>query len=141
MKRLFTATTAIDGANLEMLKGLLDDAQIHCMIRNEYLSSAMGELPFLETSPELWILNDEDYSRAREMLETWRTTRIEITDSWACAHCGESIEGQFTSCWQCGRNENLSKRSPSPAAGLRQHADPTGALQSHTTQRYPFSVN
>ncbi|MDQ2920426.1 MAG: DUF2007 domain-containing protein [Acidobacteriota bacterium] len=78
MKHLFTATTSIDGAHIEMLKGLLEQVEIRCMIRNEYLSSAMSEIPFLESSPELWILNDEDYSRAREMLETWRTTRIEI---------------------------------------------------------------
>ena len=93
----------IDGANIQMLKGLLEDVEIRCMIRNEYLSSAMGEIPFLETSPELWILDDQDYARAREMLETWRTTRIEINDPWACADCRETIEGQFTSCWQCGK--------------------------------------
>ena len=92
----------IDGANIQMLKGLLDEVKIRCMIRNEYLSSAMGEMPFLETSPELWILKDEDYPRARQIIETWRTTRIEIKDSWTCGHCGEIIEGQFTSCWQCG---------------------------------------
>lgn len=102
MKRLFTATNSIDGANIEMLKVLLEEAQIRCMIRNEYLSSAMGEVPFLEASPELWILNDEDRLRASAILETWRTTRIEAGESWACADCGENIEGQFTSCWQCG---------------------------------------
>jgi putative signal transducing protein len=102
MKRLFTATNSIDGANIEMLKGLLEEAQIRCMIRNEYLSSAMGEVPFLESSPELWILNDEDYLRASALLQTWRTTRIEVHGPWACTHCGENIEGQFTSCWQCG---------------------------------------
>jgi len=110
MKRLFTATTMIDGANVEMLKGLLEEADIRCMIRNEYLSSAMGEIPFLETSPELWILNDEDYSRAREVLENWRTTRIEHNDPWVCGDCGETIEGQFTSCWQCGRDRQSMTR-------------------------------
>jgi len=102
MKRLFTATTSIDAANIEMLKGLLEEAEIRCMIRNDYLSSAMGEIPFAEASPELWILKDEDYLRASATLETWRNTRIEAGEPWACAECGESIEGQFTSCWQCG---------------------------------------
>jgi len=113
MKHLFTATTPFDGANIEMLKGLLDEMEIRCMIRNEFLSSAMGEIPFLETSPELWILNDADYLRARSILDTWRTTRIEVKDSWACSECGETIEGQFTSCWQCG-NERPAAR---PSAG------------------------
>jgi hypothetical protein len=102
MKRLFTATYSIEGANIEMLKSLLEEAEIRCMIRNEYLSSAMGEVPFLEASPELWIQKEEDYLRAKAMLETWRSARIGTTEPWACAHCGEKIEGQFTSCWQCG---------------------------------------
>jgi hypothetical protein len=109
MKHLFTATTPIDGANIEMLKGLLEEMEIRCMIRNEYLSSAMGEMPFLETSPELWILNDADYLRAKAMLDTWRTTRVEVSDPWICSDCGETIEGQFTSCWQCGY-ERLAAR-------------------------------
>jgi hypothetical protein len=109
MKYLFTATTMIDGANIEMLKGLLEEVEIRCMIRNEYLSSAMGEIPFLQTSPELWILNDADYLRARAMLETWQTTRIETSDGWACDDCGETIEGQFTSCWQCGNERKAAK--------------------------------
>ncbi len=108
MKHLFTATNSIDGANIEMLKGLLEDAEIRCMIRNEYLSSAMGEVPFLEASPELWILKEEDYFRARSMLETWRHTRIEVHEPWSCEDCGESIEGQFTSCWQCGKEKQTT---------------------------------
>jgi hypothetical protein len=95
----------IDGAHIEMLKGLLEDVEIRCMIRNEYLSSAMGEIPFLETSPELWILNDQDFLRAKEILETWKNTRIEAREAWSCGHCGETIEGQFTSCWQCGEEQ------------------------------------
>jgi hypothetical protein len=108
MKRLFTATTPIDGANIEMLKDLLEEAEIRCMIRNEYLSSAMGEVPFLESSPELWILKEEDYLRASALLQTWRTTRIKVTGPWSCTHCGENIEGQFTSCWQCGEERQIA---------------------------------
>jgi hypothetical protein len=106
MKRLFTATNSIDGANIEMLKGLLEEAEIHCMIRNEYLSSALGEVPFLEASPEIWILKDEDDFKAAAILETWRTTRIGAGEPWTCSECGEKIEGQFTSCWQCGNDHN-----------------------------------
>jgi putative signal transducing protein len=97
----------LDGENLEMLKSLLEDTGIPCMIRNENLSSAMGELPFQECFPELWIMKDQDYPRAAEMVQTWRSTRIEIHDSWIC-RCGETIEGQFTSCWNCGNERPAS---------------------------------
>jgi hypothetical protein len=100
MKRVFTATTM--SADQEIVKGLLDDAKIPCMIRNEHLSTALGELPFAECSPEIWIQNDADFPRAVKIVDAWRTAEVEIHDPWVC-RCGETVEGQFTSCWKCGR--------------------------------------
>ena len=51
MKYVFTATTL--SPDNEMLKSILEKADIPCMIRNEYLSMAAGELPFVP--PELWV--------------------------------------------------------------------------------------
>ena len=99
MKYVFTAT-ALSPDN-EMLKGILEKADIPCLIRNEHLSMAAGEVPFIP--PELWILNDEDYPRAKEIVDAWRTAKIENHGPWVCPHCSETIEGQFTSCWKCGR--------------------------------------
>jgi Putative prokaryotic signal transducing protein len=99
MKYVFTATTL--SPDNEMLKSILEKADIPCMIRNEYLSMAAGEIPFIP--PELWILNDEDYPRAKEIVDTWRTAKIENHGPWVCPRCHEEIEGQFTSCWKCGR--------------------------------------
>ncbi len=98
----------IDGANNEILERLLHEAGIPCMIRNEHLSMARGEIPITESYPELWILNDDDYAKANEMLETLRNFKIEIHDPWACPHCNETIEGQFTSCWKCGQERQAT---------------------------------
>ena len=62
-------------ADQEMVKGLLDEARIPCMIRNEQLAMALGELAPSDCSPEVWILNDEDYPRAREIVEALRNSR------------------------------------------------------------------
>jgi hypothetical protein len=35
------------GLNNQMYKSLLEDAGIPCLIRNEYLSVAAGEVPFI----------------------------------------------------------------------------------------------
>jgi Putative prokaryotic signal transducing protein len=99
MKLVFTANRM--SADQEIVKSLLDKADIPCAIRNEYLSMALGELPIGECSPELWILNDEDYPRAKEIVDAWRNVEIEDHGPWVC-RCGETIEGQFTSCWKCG---------------------------------------
>ena len=103
MKLVFTAT--IMSADQETLKSLLEKARIPCMIRNGDLSMGLGELPPTECSPELWILNDEDYPTAKEIVDAWRNAGIENHGPWVC-RCGEKIEGQFTSCWKCGRERS-----------------------------------
>lgn len=101
MKFLCSSSPMNGGLNSEMFKSLLDDAGIPCLIRNKYLSVAAGEVPFVP--PELWVLNDEDYPRAKEIVDAWQTAKIETHVPWVCSHCGEAIEGQFTACWKCGR--------------------------------------
>ena len=103
MKYVFTANTM--SADQEIVKGLLEEAKIPCMIRNEYLSMALGELAPSECSPEIWILNDEDYPRAKEIVNDFRNAAVENLSPWMC-RCGEAIEGQFTSCWKCGRERS-----------------------------------
>jgi Putative prokaryotic signal transducing protein len=103
MKRVFTATTM--SADQEIVKGLLDEAGIPSMIRNEHLAMALGELA--DGSPEIWILNDEDYPRAKEIVDDLRKSNVETAQPWICSDCGEEIEGQFTSCWNCGKDRPL----------------------------------
>ena len=100
MKHVFTATTM--SADQEIVKGLFDDANIPCVIRNDQLAMGPGELAPSDCSPEVWILNDEDYPKAREIVEALRNAKVETPDAWTCPRCGEAIEGQFTSCWNCG---------------------------------------
>ena len=75
MKRLFTFNVG-ENAQLGLLKDLVETAFIPCMTRNDYLSAATGGIPFTECYPELWILNDEDYPRAKEVLDRWLTPRM-----------------------------------------------------------------
>jgi hypothetical protein len=107
MKYIFAAIGKYDGADNEMLKGLLEEAGIPCMIRNENLSMAMGEIPPSE-SPELWILNDEDYPKAKDLIDSWLSARPEPQGPWVCPQCSETIEGQFTSCWKCGAEQQIN---------------------------------
>jgi len=84
-----------------MFKELLASEGIQCLIRNEQLSTAMGEIPFVECFPELWVLDEETYPRARMLLDAWLKT-APVAESWVCPGCGEKIDGQFTVCWSCG---------------------------------------
>ena len=49
-------------------KNILESEGIACELRNEHLGSVLGEVPFIEVWPELWIVNDLDYDRAKQLL-------------------------------------------------------------------------
>jgi hypothetical protein len=101
MKKLHTFTIA-DRAEAGLLKELLEREGVACLVRNEQLFSALGEIPFLECYPELWVVDDEIWPRARRLLDSWFRNDGNA-EAWTCPTCGEVLEGQFGACWQCGK--------------------------------------
>lgn len=75
-------------------------AGIPCEVRNTTLSGGLGEIPFLECAPQLWLVHAHDEPRAREVLQQIRQPVAGAP--WVCAACGEPSEPQFGSCWNCG---------------------------------------
>jgi hypothetical protein len=75
-------------------------AGIRCVLRNTTLSGAIGEIPFLECAPQLWLERDSDEARALEILHQLR--HPVHGPQWRCERCGELSEAQFGACWQCG---------------------------------------
>jgi len=104
MKKLHTFTLA-DRAQAGLLKELLEREGIACLIRNEQLFAALGEIPFLECFPELWVVDNEVWPRARMLLDNWLKSE-EQGSPWTCPSCGETLEGQFGACWNCGTPKN-----------------------------------
>jgi putative signal transducing protein len=85
--------------NLQLVhhwRNLLEAAGLRAVVRNEILSSAMGELPPAECQAEVWVVNDADAARAAALLQGQVSG-----DEWKCA-CGETLAPQFTQCWRCG---------------------------------------
>lgn len=61
-----------DFSEVGMLKSQLEAEGIACVTRNENLSVLIGAIPFLDCYPELWVLHDEDYAKAQELLAEWQ---------------------------------------------------------------------
>jgi hypothetical protein len=97
MKRVYSSHNRI---LLHHSRNLLEAEGVKTEVRNEFLSSAMGELPPLECQPELWVLRDEDAARAESILFTGRNRAS--GPRWQCMDCHEESEDQFTQCWRCG---------------------------------------
>jgi len=96
MKKLTSADSLI---TINHYKNLLASEGIPSQIRNEHLGSIMGEMPFVETWPELWVINDLDFDRATQLLDA-ADSESPIAP-WKCKKCGEENEGQFAACWKC----------------------------------------
>lgn len=87
------------------LKNVLAAAGIRCVARNIDLVSAAGELPPVDCWPELWVIDDETFPRAQAVLKKALAPLRVVRKSWVCG-CGETIEGQFSGCWNCGRDRS-----------------------------------
>ena len=90
------------------LKNVLESHGIDCIVKNEYLGGASGEIPPVECWPELWVMEDNKYDEAAAIVSAASLENlVEPAGRWTCS-CGENLEGQFTDCWRCGasRPEN-----------------------------------
>ena len=83
------------------VQSLLESEGIRTFLRNEFSSSVVGELPFVEVVPQLFVLEEKDLPRARELLKLDLPVE-DAGESWTCPACGIDVEGNFSQCWQCG---------------------------------------
>ncbi len=85
---------------------LLATAGIACELHNRYLNGALGEIPADQCAPELWLMDDRDEALARRLIDAASRGPADGAPSWRCEGCGETLEAQFTVCWQCGTARN-----------------------------------
>lgn len=107
MKKLYSAQ---DPLMIGHLKNVLESQGIDCVIKNTYLAGAVGELPPIECWPELWVVDDAEYSVAEEVLAKALAPLGSVKRPWKCKRCGEIIEGQFSECWNCGARQWLGRK-------------------------------
>ena len=115
MTRVFTGGSL---AEVGHLKSLLELAGIRCFIKNELLSSGLGDIPFLECQPELWVLDDGRAAEAGTLIRESMVNapRLMHGPSWTCRRCGASNEPQFGACWQCGAADGEDTADAAEAA-------------------------
>lgn len=90
-----------DFSRVGQMQSLLESHGIGTFIRNQYGSSVMGEVPFVEVVPQLYVLRERDVERAIELLQLDLPADREAGD-WICPECGIDLEAQFSRCWKCG---------------------------------------
>src|ERR1700742_279198 len=96
MKRVFRAATLLQVAHA---RNLLITAGIESELRNQYLAGALGDLPMLETWPQVWV---EDALESAALRPLEKPHAAPSVAPWPCLQCVEQLEPQFTTCWRCG---------------------------------------
>ena len=82
--KLYTAADIIEA---QLLQKLLASKGITTTLKNENLQSGVGELPFVEMWPELWLLDLHDLDRARQVLNEFVNRKM--ASDWVCTICNE----------------------------------------------------
>lgn len=99
MKRIYQAGNLQDAY---ILSNLLSAARIDHHILNSYQHGGVGELPFTHTYPEIWLVNENDESKARALIAEFEQPLANETPERACSRCGELNPATFQICWHCG---------------------------------------
>jgi hypothetical protein len=94
-----------DLSRVGRMQSLLEANGIETFIKNYYSSGALGEIPFVEICPQLFVLQESDVGRAKTLLQADLPDTVQASD-WVCPECGIDIEGQFQNCWKCGMHRD-----------------------------------
>lgn len=100
MIRLYQAQNEIEA---QLVCDYLANSHIPATVLGRYQAAAAGELPAVNF-PWVWVLEDRDLGRARELLQEFQARRgtASAAEPWQCA-CGTRVEAEFDLCWHCGR--------------------------------------
>tara|TARA_Y100000114_G_scaffold122015_1_gene117272 strand:- start:171 stop:491 length:321 start_codon:yes stop_codon:yes gene_type:complete len=102
LKKLFTSQDAFE---LQAVRSELDALSIPYMVKNEFASGAIGELPWQDSQQEVWLVDDSWYARASKVIELFiqkSNDKAVSSEDWICGECSEQNGAAFDVCWQCG---------------------------------------
>ena len=82
-----------------LVRHALEAEGIEAVVRGETRAAFVGEIPPIECWVEVWV-PEASVAEAAPVVQTF------VDDgpgpaAWAC-DCGETVEGQFATCWSCG---------------------------------------
>jgi len=96
MKRLVQAPNT---ALAHLWTAQLRAAGFDVSVQREFAGGIAGEIPVDQALPEIWIMNEDRYTSARQVLADLQNLPHR---RWHCPGCGELVEGPFDQCWNCG---------------------------------------
>lgn len=99
-----------DLATVGHIKSLLDAEGIQTYLKNQYTSGVLGEIPFVEAVPELWVVDDSDVARANALIRKLQLDEVDAGPEWQCQNCDSTVDGTFNRCWNCEQEKPQESR-------------------------------
>ncbi len=87
---------------VHLAKHMLENEDIECVVRGEYLAASFGAGAGVDAWVELWIVNEYQSEAARSLIEELLEEEDAVDDQWICPDCIEWRDGPFSHCWKCG---------------------------------------
>ena len=103
MKLIYTNENRLLVSNV---KNILENAGLVIILKNEFSGAGVGDLSAFDTWMEAWLVNDEDYQKAMNLINT-SLSNTNLVD-WICEECNESNTSAFELCWNCQHENNNS---------------------------------
>lgn len=106
MKEVFRSS---DAGRVGLYQSILADAGIGTFVRNSSTqqtlvhSAMVAFFPLPEFWPALCVVDDADYPEAMTLLRSVNEPASAARADWQCAGCGETVPGNFDTCWNCQR--------------------------------------
>lgn len=96
MKLIYTDENRFLVVNMQ---NIMTNAGIDVTLKNEFAFGGVGELSPFDAWLELWVLDEQDYERAMDIMRQAQSQMPD--DDWTCTACNEVNASSFESCWQC----------------------------------------
>jgi hypothetical protein len=111
LEKLYTATETMEA---HFVANMLEGRGVPASVAGETLAAARGGLPPTpETQPSVWV-PAERLAEAKAILTEYLDGPAAQPErpAWNCPACGETIEGQFSQCWNCGADRYAPPEEP-----------------------------
>ena len=124
MKSIYAAADLIEA---QLLKDMLKESAIATEIFNQNARGGTGEIPFTHAYPELWLLDENDENRARDLIREYENSPTPSGVTFAAnakkkTRVTSRVVGNAEACWAnkyVGRSYYVAVRL---STGTNSHA-------------------
>ena len=102
-------------AEAHLVRGLLQAGGIEAEVRGEHLFTTVEAASMIPGgTPEVWVAHPGQVQSAMAIVQRFLEGEAPTASGqgWICPQCAESLEPQFSDCWNCGTARPVLASAP-----------------------------